>query len=151
MSWQIRQIGRVIHVEPGDRWSRRSKILVERELKDGLGGLSEYSHAFVIYMLHERDWDGRLLVRPHGLKGDGLVGIFATRSPNRPNPIGLSVVEIADVDEGEGVLEVIGLDAIQGSPVVDIKPYDHWDVVSEPRVPEWWSGGISSWPRWSPR
>ncbi len=152
MGWWIRPIGHVIHVGPGDRWSRRSMISIEPDLREGLRGLSEYSHAFIIYILHDRrGWDGRLLVRPHGLEDHEPVGIFATRNPNRPNPIGLSVVEIVDVDEEEGVLEVMGLDALSGSPVMDIKPYDYWDIVWEPRVPDWWCSSINSWPSWSPR
>jgi tRNA (Thr-GGU) A37 N-methylase len=64
------------------------------------------------------------------------MGAFAVRTNLRPNPIGLTVVELLKV-EGN-VLEVRGLDAFDGTPVLDIKPYDPWDVVKQVRVPAWW-------------
>jgi tRNA (adenine37-N6)-methyltransferase len=54
----------------------------------------------------------------------------------RPNPIGLTVVELVSVDGN--VLTVKGLDAFDGTPVLDVKPYDHWDVAENVQVPSWW-------------
>jgi tRNA-Thr(GGU) m(6)t(6)A37 methyltransferase TsaA len=150
--WLARPIGYVEKAgEEKDRWRRISAIRVSARFAGGLEGLSGYSHAFIIYVLHWRFWDGRVKVRPHGLRDHPPVGVFATRSPNRPNPLGLSVVRIVRVEPAEGLLEVQGLDAEQGSPVLDVKPYDYWDVVWEPRVPDWWRGSVRSWPPWSPR
>ncbi len=66
-----------------------------------------------------------------------LVGVLATRAPHRPNPIGLSLVEL--VERRGNILKVRGLDALDGSPVLDLKPYDKWDSAEHVRVPEWWT------------
>ena len=65
-----------------------------------------------------------------------MTGVFAVRTMLRPNPIGLTVVELVGVDGN--ILTVKGLDAFDGTPVLDIKPYDQWDIVEEPKVPGWW-------------
>jgi tRNA (Thr-GGU) A37 N-methylase len=65
-----------------------------------------------------------------------LIGAFAARTNLRPNPIGLTVVELLEVKDN--VLTVRGLDAFNDTPVLDIKPYDPWDVAAEVRVPSWW-------------
>ena len=98
---------------------------------DGLKGLEEYSHAFIIYFMHEVGRFELLLETPQ----TGSLGVFATRSPHRPNPIGLTLVEIVSVEVP--ILKVRGLDAWTGTPVLDIKPYDYYDIVKNPRVPRW--------------
>ena len=65
-----------------------------------------------------------------------LLGVFATRTMFRPNPIGLTLVELLKV-EGN-VLTVKGLDAYDGTPVLDVKPFDAWDNATDAKVPEWW-------------
>ena len=65
-----------------------------------------------------------------------LTGVFAVRTMLRPNPIGLTLVELVKVDGN--VLTVRGLDAYDGTPVLDIKPYDFWDVAENAKVPDWW-------------
>jgi tRNA-Thr(GGU) m(6)t(6)A37 methyltransferase TsaA len=109
----------------------------------GLKGVSDFSHLIILYWLHLRDNAEErqtLLVFPkkHAVKTE--TGVFACRSPSRPNPIALCVVELLKV---EGcVLTVKGLDALEGSPIVDIKPYlPRADLVLNPRVPEWTSHG----------
>jgi len=64
------------------------------------------------------------------------LGVFATRTPCRPNPLGLTRVKLLGV-EGN-VVTVQGLDAFDGTPVLDIKPFDHWDMAEHVKVPEWW-------------
>jgi tRNA-Thr(GGU) m(6)t(6)A37 methyltransferase TsaA len=76
-------------------------------------------------------------VHPRGREDMPLLGVFATRTPYRPNPIGLTLVELMKV-EGN-VLTVRGLDAFDGTPVLDIKPFDYWDIAEAARVPEWWT------------
>ncbi|MFZ8782963.1 MAG: TrmO family methyltransferase domain-containing protein [Desulfurococcaceae archaeon] len=71
------------------------------------------------------------------------VGVFATRSPNRPNPIGITVVELLFIEKP--IIRVRGLDAWTGTPVLDIKPYDYYDVVKNPRVPWWFKERWSEW------
>jgi tRNA-Thr(GGU) m(6)t(6)A37 methyltransferase TsaA len=115
-----------------------SIIRVRDECCPGLLGIEGYSHLFVLYWMHLRDdagHRGTLQVTPPRHKGAPLTGVFACRSPSRPNPVGLTVVELKKV---EGcVLEVSGLDALEGSPVVDIKPYSMGDTHPEARSPDW--------------
>ena len=78
-----------------------------------------------------------LMVHPRGRNDLPLMGAFAARTNLRPNPIGLTLVQLLKVDDN--ILTVRGLDAFDGTPVLDIKPYDSWDIVTEIKVPEWWN------------
>jgi tRNA-Thr(GGU) m(6)t(6)A37 methyltransferase TsaA len=78
-----------------------------------------------------------LKVHPRRRKDLPLLGIFATRTMTRPNPVGLTLVELVKV-EGN-VLTVRGLDAFDGTPILDIKPFDSWDIAETAKVPEWWT------------
>ena len=134
--------------EPGEGGERLSKyeyvstIEVYREYVDGLRGLDEYSHCIIIWFM-DRAGKAKLLGRPWGDESLPYVGIFATRFPSRPNPIGLTVTEIVEVSGR--FLRVRGLDAWSGSPILDIKPYDYYDIVRKPRVPSWFR---ARWERW---
>ena len=94
---------------------------------DCVRGLEQFSHVWVIFVFHDipaGSW--RPLVRPPRLGGNQRMGIFATRSPFRPNPIGLSCVELAGIETTPTwgtVLRVRGADLADGSPILDIKPY----------------------------
>ena len=66
-----------------------------------------------------------------------LLGVFATRTMLRPNPIGLTLVELVKVESN--VLTVRGIDAFDGTPVLDIKPFDAWDTTKPVRLPKWWN------------
>jgi tRNA-Thr(GGU) m(6)t(6)A37 methyltransferase TsaA len=113
-----------------------SQIYLERRYVDGVKGLEEYSHIYVIYWMHRKDGERpRLLVRPRGRADLPEVGVFATRNPGRPNPIALTVVELIKIEDN--VLTVRGLDALDKSPVLDIKPYDYYDIIEGVRVPAW--------------
>jgi tRNA-Thr(GGU) m(6)t(6)A37 methyltransferase TsaA len=118
--------------------SRTSKIIVNSEFFEALDGISSYSHLFVLFWLNQIKDDERktLQVHPRGKTDLPLTGVFAVRTMLRPNPIGLTVVEFVDVHNN--VLTIRGLDANNGTPVLDIKPYDPWDVVENPKVPSWW-------------
>jgi tRNA-Thr(GGU) m(6)t(6)A37 methyltransferase TsaA len=115
-----------------------SRIIFREELTEALEGVSEFSHIFVIFWLHKMSKDDRRLlkVRPRGRSDMPLLGIFATRTPHRPNPIGLTRVKLLSVDGN--VVTVQGLDAFDGTPVLDIKPFDSWDTTEEFIVPDWW-------------
>jgi len=89
---------------------------------DAVRGLEEFSHLWVQFVFHETAAKGwKPVVRPPRLGGNTGKGVFATRTTFRPNPIGLSVVEISDVKPGR--ITVIGLDLLDGTPILDIKPY----------------------------
>ena len=115
-----------------------SKIFFREDLTAALEGVEEFSHLFFLFWLHEMSDEDRqvMKVRPRGRADMPLLGIFATRTPHRPNPIGLTRVKLLNV-EGN-VVTVQGLDAFDGTPVLDIKPFDSWDTTNEVRVPDWW-------------
>ncbi|BCS93844.1 SAM-dependent methyltransferase [Metallosphaera javensis (ex Sakai et al. 2022)] len=119
-----------VEVEGEPSRGKECFVVVRPELAEGLTGLEQFSHGIIIYHLHLSHFNGLIKVR-----GGEKVGVFATRSPNRPNPIGISVVEILEV-KGNRV-KVRGLNAFNGTPVLDIKPYDRWDSVINPQVPGW--------------
>ena len=101
-----------------------SRIVFEKEYrnKDALRGLEEFSHLWLIWLFSEavrEDWSPT--VRPPRLGGNTRMGVFATRSPFRPNPIGLSCVRLVRIEDGE--LVVTGADLMDGTPILDIKPY----------------------------
>ena len=100
------------------------KIVFEEKYKnpDALRGLEDFSHLWLIWGFSEVDkteWSPT--VRPPRLGGNKRVGVFATRSPFRPNPIGLSSVKILEIKNGE--IFVSGADLLDGTPIYDIKPY----------------------------
>jgi tRNA-Thr(GGU) m(6)t(6)A37 methyltransferase TsaA len=115
-----------------------SQIIVRDDLVDGLSGISGFSHLFVIFCLNQVTLKQRatLKVHPRGRQDMPLTGVFAVRTMLRPNPIGLTLVELIKVEKN--VLTVKGLDAYDGTPVLDIKPYDFWDVAENAKVPDWW-------------
>jgi len=114
-----------------------SRIVFQKKFTKALDGVEEFSHVFVIFWLHNilNTRKTVLKVHPHGRAELPFVGIFATRAPVRPNPVGLTLVELVKC-EGN-VLWVKGLDALNGTPVLDIKPYNSWDVAVNARVPRW--------------
>ncbi len=109
--------------------ARRATIVFEPEYRnpDALRGIDGYSHLWLIWEFSEtarEDWSPT--VRPPRLGGNVRMGVFATRSPYRPNPIGLSCVELLAVRETADlgtVLDVAGADLMDGTPILDIKPY----------------------------
>ena len=98
-------------------------------------GLEEFSHIWVLFIFHQairESW--KATVRPPRLGGDKRVGVFASRSPFRPSPVGLSVMKLDKVvcRNSKVFLEVSGLDLLDGTPVLDIKPYvPYADIVPE--------------------
>jgi tRNA (adenine37-N6)-methyltransferase len=115
-----------------------SEIVINKNLMDILEGIDQYSHLVVLYWAHKVPEPSRALVKVHpmGRKEFPQVGIFCTCSPARPNPVLLSVVRLCG--RQENVLQVTGLDAIDGSPVVDIKPYvKNFFPQEEVLIPEW--------------
>ena len=118
---------------------RISQIVVNRELAEALEGIAEFSHLFVLFWLHEVTSEERktLKVHPRGREDLPLLGVFATRTKLRPNPIGLTLIELLKV-EGN-VMTVRGLDAFNGTPVLDLKPFDFWDMAKDVKVPRWWT------------
>lgn len=89
-------------------------------------GLEAFGHIWLLFIFHQTMAGGwRPTVRPPRLGGNTRMGVFATRSTFRPNPVGMSLVELTGIDIGKGsvVLRLGGLDLVDGTPVIDIKPY----------------------------
>jgi tRNA (adenine37-N6)-methyltransferase len=115
-----------------------SEIHIKSEFADGLRGLDSFSHIIVVFEMHMSTWtpSSDLVRRPQGREDMPLTGIFAQRAKHRPNPVGITSVRLLGV-EGK-ILRVQGLDAIDETPVLDIKPYfPQFDRVEEPQTPEW--------------
>lgn len=105
------------------------ELLPQAELEHGLSDIEEWSHVWVLYWFHLNEhWRSKV----EAPRSERRRGVFATRSPYRPNPIGLSAVKLERVDGR--VLHVRGMDMIDGTPVLDLKPYvpytDHLDANS---------------------
>jgi len=103
-----------------------STILIYPEFTPGLDGLDSYKRLYILYWLHEGDNPARratlrVMPRRHGATEER--GVFSTHSPHRPNPVGLTIVELVKREGNR--LTVKGLDAFEGSPIVDIKPEEH--------------------------
>ena len=118
---------------------QEAQIHVFSKFKEGLRGITEFSHLIILYWAHLRTSEeerNTLQVYPkrHGVTTK--VGVFACRSPTRPNPIGLCVVELIKKDGCN--MTVKGLDAFEGSPIMDIKPYlPRADAIKDACTPKW--------------
>jgi len=114
-----------------------SRIVIRKDLVEALEGMEDFSHVFVVFYMHEiaKKEKRNLKVHPRGRLDLPLLGVFATRTAFRPNPIGLTLVEL--LERKNNVLVVKGLDALDGTPVLDIKPYNSGDMVLDARVPKW--------------
>jgi tRNA-Thr(GGU) m(6)t(6)A37 methyltransferase TsaA len=123
-----------------------SKVKIFQEFCAGLQRLNDFSHIIILYWFHLRDKENErrtLRVVPRRHLGAPKVGVFASRSPSRPNSIGLCVTELVKIEEC--TLAVKGLDALENSPIIDVKPYiPRADSIPEARVPEWASRRPSS-------
>ena len=131
--FKLFSIGRIINDE------NNCRIEVDAQYQAAFLGLEQFSHIDVVYWLHENDHEagrGVLRVHPRGNQDNPLTGVFATRSPMRPNPLAVSRCRILAIEGNTITIEKI--DARDGSPVVDIKAYvPPTDDTEEVRVPEW--------------
>lgn len=113
-----------------------TELIIDKPYMDALYGLKDFSHCIVIYFMHEvKKCDIRHV--PQGKVGIvPEVGIFACRCTQRPNPIGITTVEIIDIKDN--IVSVKGLDVISGTPLLDIKPYTpQYDFIPNAKTPDW--------------
>ncbi len=119
--------------------SKAFSVEIYPEYTDGLLGLDQFSHILIFYWFHENDTSEKrktLQVHPRGNKANPMTGVFATRSPQRPNPIGISICRVLSVDRNK--IHIDQIDAFNGSPVIDIKPYfPNMDSGSDAVTPDW--------------
>jgi tRNA-Thr(GGU) m(6)t(6)A37 methyltransferase TsaA len=133
------------HMHPVGRVERQGESVHLRifdQYRDALLGLEGYSHVFVLYWFDRNDTPERrriLRVHPRGNQANPLTGVFACRSPNRPNLIGLTLCKVLSV--ADGIVQVDKIDALDGTPIVDIKPYipSTDSVTGKIRMPAWLS------------
>lgn len=119
-----------VPIQPRAARGVKGKIVLDPIYKDGLRDLEGFSHLILIFHLH-KSGEGNLLVKP--FLDDKVRGLFSTRAPRRPNNIGLSVVKLLGI-EGS-TLEVENLDILDGTPLLDIKPYiPDFDFIEDVRM-----------------
>ncbi|WP_059050656.1 SAM-dependent methyltransferase [Paenibacillus senegalimassiliensis] len=139
-NFQVTPIGRIIVNE--------ESVLIKLDLKyiPALQALEGFSHLNVIWWFSDFDTEemrNTLEVPQPYKQAPAVMGIFATRSPVRPNPIALTAVQIINIDYEKGVIQIPYMDANDGTPILDIKPYTpSLDKVDTPTVPKW----CSHWP-----
>jgi tRNA-Thr(GGU) m(6)t(6)A37 methyltransferase TsaA len=148
----LQPIGHVENgIPPGERvtWEgMESRVVIEAQWAEGLEGLAEFSHVVILFWLDRpQNREIPLKVHPEAKQDMPLVGLFATRTPLRPNPIGMTTVELLKVEDN--TLHIRGLDAFDATPVLDIKPYlIRGDLKTDARVPGWlhelWRGHDST-------
>ena len=130
---EVKGIADVQHTSRG--WTADTcTIKLKPQYKSGLGGLEGYSHVIILFWADpEKRWKmPKANIKPKHVK------VFATRMPVRPNPIGLSTVELIDFSAEEGTMTVKGLDAVDGTTILDIKPYiPHFDSYPDASLPQW--------------
>ena len=116
-----------------------SEIHLDSQYARGLQGLEGFSHVIVVFFLDRAqgfDPAKQLLRRPRGMEDMHEVGVFAQRTKFRPNPIGVTAVKLLGI--AGNVVVVRGLDALDGTPVLDLKPYmPVFDCVAGARMPDW--------------
>ena len=116
--------------QPGLVVEAKGRVILDDPYNDpaALKGLEGFSHLWIVFVFHliENTAEFRPTVRPPRLGGEERRGVFATRSGFRPNPIGLSLVSIESLDAETGELIVSGVDLVNGTPILDLKPYLPW-------------------------
>ena len=137
---KLKMLG-LAHAEGNRFW-----IELESEYRPGLSGLSGFGWVSVVWWASlARPWRKEMAVMDGPYKkGPERLGVFATRSPERPNPICVSPAALLGLDERAGILEFAWLDCADGTPVLDLKPYQpSAERVEKPGLPPW----CASWPR----
>lgn len=139
-TYEVHEIGRVEQNEVG------TSIIVDQQYRPALQALEGFSHLMIVWWFHELDDKQMRTVlttqKPYKHSPE-IMGIFATRSPVRPNPIAITTVEVLSIDQTKGIIELTYIDANDQSPVLDIKPYTpSMDRVEAPKVPDW----CQDWP-----
>ena len=120
-------------------------IVLDPPYRVGLKGLEEFSHTNVLWWCNGCDAPlSRQKMITSAPYSEEALGVFSTRTPKRPNPIALTIVQIIDIDLDKGILIISWIDANNGSPVIDLKPYTpSLDRVENPVTPSY----LSHWPK----
>jgi tRNA-Thr(GGU) m(6)t(6)A37 methyltransferase TsaA len=123
---------------------------IKEEFRPALQQLEHFSHVHVLWWANEHDNKksrSRVDCTPPYGENPPVTGVFATRAEYRPNPIGMTIAEIIEIDHKQGIVKVVNLDAFDNTPLLDLKAYfPVCDRVKEAEVPSW----ITGWPEWFP-
>ncbi len=112
-----------------------SEIIVDKKFTEALNSIDDYSHVIIVYWM-DKVKKSVITHRPQGNPNVPIVGIFSCRCPQRPNPIAITTVKLIG-HEGNKI-KVKGLDILDGTPIIDIKPYwPQYDKVENARIPDW--------------
>lgn len=112
-----------------------SQIVLNKKYTDALTGIEDYSHVMIVFWM-DKVKDKVITHRPQGNPDVPIVGIFSCRCPQRPNPIAITTVKL--VTRNKNIITVKGLDILDGTPIIDIKPYwPKYDKVVGGKVPGW--------------
>ncbi|MCF7919766.1 MAG: SAM-dependent methyltransferase [Candidatus Cloacimonetes bacterium] len=140
--FEIREIGKIIIDD------RQVMIELGEKYREGLDGLAGFSHIQVLWWCHHNDTEKyRQSIECHTpyKNAPEILGTFATRSPFRPNPIGLTAAAVKSIDVQKGRIYLYYIDAENESPLIDIKPYHpSTDRIRDVKVPSW----CEHWPKW---
>jgi tRNA-Thr(GGU) m(6)t(6)A37 methyltransferase TsaA len=133
VSFQLFPVGKV------KKDSGRTAIEIYPKYADAILGLNKFSHVIVLYWFHKNDTPEKrktMRVHPRANLSNPLTGVFATRSPRRPNLIGLSVCKILSIENN--IIRIDSIDAFNDTPVLDLKPYiPRMDMVQHAYGPKW--------------
>ncbi|HCC36938.1 MAG TPA: tRNA (N6-threonylcarbamoyladenosine(37)-N6)-methyltransferase TrmO [Treponema sp.] len=128
---------------------RKFSIKLHKKYVPGLMELKGFSHLLIIWCFHKSENNmlkDELVLKSPYKKGPEQIGVFATRSPDRPNPLAISAPQVKSINFEKGIIDLWWIDADSGTPVLDIKPYEPClDRVAQPEVPDWckhWPGSI---------
>ena len=113
---------------------RGNTIEIHKRWVKGLEGIEKFSHIIVLFWLHQAK-KPEIRIYPKGLKNFPKVGFLATRTPHRPNPVGMTVVKL--LKRRGAQLRVEGLDAWNNTPILDIKPYTKKESIKKFNIPKW--------------
>lgn len=112
-----------------------SEIILKKKFTDALKGIDDYSHVIIVFWM-DKVKDKVITHRPQGNPDVPIVGIFSCRCPQRPNPIAMTTVKL--LSRKDNKLKVKGLDILNGTPIIDIKPYwPVYDEVKRVKIPKW--------------
>jgi tRNA-Thr(GGU) m(6)t(6)A37 methyltransferase TsaA len=139
--FEIKPIGKVVSE------NNHLFIKINEQYRAGLKNIEGFSHLQVLWWAHLSDnpeYRNNLISRKLFKRGPDQMGIFATRSPVRPNPVMVSIVLVQRIDHKNGIISISFIDAENESPVMDIKPYNKMERVKNCKVPDW----CKHWPEW---
>ena len=112
-----------------------STIQLEKCYSGALKGIEDYSHVIIVYWM-DKVKEHMIMHRPQGNPEVPIVGIFACRCPQRPNPIGITTVKLLEQKDDQIIVQ--GLDILDGTPIIDIKPYwPQYDRPGKAKIPDW--------------